>query len=549
MLMIHGEKLGRFVSLKNIQFDTSRIVLLFVFAFVINNARASASPTLSTHYLLDHNVDTIQEHNVITKKIERSNIRAGRNRLKTELGGKLIIQEAPEKSSSNILRPLERKNLRTSIIEQPLFENKVKLLAKSKTPSHIEEGIKAAPLNSMIPTTTLSEYIETLPESLARRDNGGAKEEHIGLRELVIFYWNSSGTLELMSPILGNRRLAPSNVQLMFQYTKPSKYGRMAMLFNSDLLHWVNWNVLPPVPMMAYTIPNSIDTANESISTMFQIVPNPYDYTGINEIAINSVQNALRTANLSSAPVTSNSLHEADQNEIEDPVTLSFDQFQQRQSLIVWRGLVRSDHIRKQFMFLAQNQHQPQLHTKPVDDYDEWDRSMNITTWLDAADSDGKSSSKLSMEEMSVNYKYQIDIGGVSGTTWGGLRWKMCASGGLVYKVDTWSQDWWHTKLVPWKHYVPVNSNFSDLYEMYQWAEQNPYEAYKIAVAGQKQCLRTSTKRDAHRHMKDIIMNTIPPLSSHQLKREFKTWILPHYYQQYDDDSDIDDEQSEIVKP
>jgi Glycosyl transferase family 90 len=69
----------------------------------------------------------------------------------------------------------------------------------------------------------------------------------------------------------------------------------------------------------------------------------------------------------------------------------------------------------------------------------------------------------LSFDEM-AKFKYQLDIGGELGTTWGGLRWKMCP-GNLVFKVDTFAVDWWHHTIQPWLHYIPVHSNMSNLYE------------------------------------------------------------------------------------
>ena len=42
-----------------------------------------------------------------------------------------------------------------------------------------------------------------------------------------------------------------------------------------------------------------------------------------------------------------------------------------------------------------------------------------------------------------AQYKYLMDIGGESGTTWLSLNWKM-ATGALVFKVDTGSINWWY---------------------------------------------------------------------------------------------------------
>jgi Glycosyl transferase family 90 len=89
-----------------------------------------------------------------------------------------------------------------------------------------------------------------------------------------------------------------------------------------------------------------------------------------------------------------------------------------------------------------------------------------------------------------AEYRYQLDLGGLSGTTWGSLRWKMCA-GLLVFKVESWANDMWHTTLEPWTHYIPVRVDVSDLHDQYIWAQDNPERAQEIARTGQQRCLET----------------------------------------------------------
>jgi Glycosyl transferase family 90 len=106
---------------------------------------------------------------------------------------------------------------------------------------------------------------------------------------------------------------------------------------------------------------------------------------------------------------------------------------------------------------------------------------------------------------MSQQYKYQIDLGGVSGTAWNGLRWKMCASGGLVFRVETFAMDWWHDELRPWQHYVPVRSDLRDLRERYDWAETHPQLAYDIVRAGRDVCLRSYTRAASARGARTVV--------------------------------------------
>ena len=88
----------------------------------------------------------------------------------------------------------------------------------------------------------------------------------------------------------------------------------------------------------------------------------------------------------------------------------------------------------------------------------------------------------LSISEQ-ANYKYHIDLGGGSGTTWTGTIQKLGLPGVLFHHV-TPTKDWFHDLLVPWEHYIPINTDLSDLREKYEWAESHPDEAQQIAENG-----------------------------------------------------------------
>mmetsp|Transcript_14469 Transcript_14469/g.36238 ORF Transcript_14469/g.36238 Transcript_14469/m.36238 type:complete len:452 (-) Transcript_14469:79-1434(-) len=93
-------------------------------------------------------------------------------------------------------------------------------------------------------------------------------------------------------------------------------------------------------------------------------------------------------------------------------------------------------------------------------------------------------------------YRYLLDIGGVDGTTWSALRWKM-ALGSLVFKVDSDKYNWFHKLLRPHVHYIPVKSDLSDLHAQYEWANDHPTDAERIAKAGQEVAI--SINRDDFR--------------------------------------------------
>lgn len=55
----------------------------------------------------------------------------------------------------------------------------------------------------------------------------------------------------------------------------------------------------------------------------------------------------------------------------------------------------------------------------------------------------------------------------------------------LVLKQDSPYYEHFYQSLKPWKHYVPVKRNLSDLLEKIKWAKENDEEARKIATEGQ----------------------------------------------------------------
>jgi len=72
-------------------------------------------------------------------------------------------------------------------------------------------------------------------------------------------------------------------------------------------------------------------------------------------------------------------------------------------------------------------------------------------------------------------------IGG--GTSWTGTIEKLALPGVLFHHV-TPTKDWFYDRLQPWVHYIPVDSDLTDLREKFEWAESHPVEAQKIAEAG-----------------------------------------------------------------
>ena len=85
--------------------------------------------------------------------------------------------------------------------------------------------------------------------------------------------------------------------------------------------------------------------------------------------------------------------------------------------------------------------------------------------WLNANASDPRTPS------VAIRYRYQLDIGGISGTTWDALRGKFI-SGSLVFSVATGFADWWHARLAAGTHFIPVAADLADLHERFEAAER-----------------------------------------------------------------------------
>lgn len=70
-----------------------------------------------------------------------------------------------------------------------------------------------------------------------------------------------------------------------------------------------------------------------------------------------------------------------------------------------------------------------------------------------------------------VNYKYLLDIDGYA-STWDGTAWKLNSGSVIIKSNSAWKQ-WFYDEYLPWVHYVPVEDDFSDIQEKFQWCEAN----------------------------------------------------------------------------
>lgn len=83
-----------------------------------------------------------------------------------------------------------------------------------------------------------------------------------------------------------------------------------------------------------------------------------------------------------------------------------------------------------------------------------------------------------------VQYKYQILIDGVT-CTFPAVHWKLL-SGSLCFKQASEDIQYFYDDLIPWKHFVPVRNDLSDIREKILWANTHDLESREIAENARK---------------------------------------------------------------
>jgi Glycosyl transferase family 90 len=314
-----------------------------------------------------------------------------------------------------------------------------------------------------------------------------------GRQNMVLLKWNSSGVLVNSSTRMLESHFSWIDEYLVgdFQYTSPSEYGKVAMIWVCDVMSLVPWDNTPPVPVIVYTMDK------ERLGSQNYILgPDPYDEGGYSEWQVNLILNKFT----------------------DTMINTTFDTFNQRNNTLIWRGGNHGEEARKALVALAIAEEEQMLGNATQylsNDVTEPGPVTSTNLWLDAKFSGGNDLSVMTEEYQASHYKYHLDVGGVSGTSWEGLRWKMC-SGNLVFRIESSAIDWWHVHLEAGVHYIEVKGDVSNLKEQYDWVESHPNEAYEIAQRGQNVCLQSYTKENAQQVAINIIQ-TLPNASAEQM--------------------------------
>lgn len=87
----------------------------------------------------------------------------------------------------------------------------------------------------------------------------------------------------------------------------------------------------------------------------------------------------------------------------------------------------------------------------------------------------------LSWDE-TFRYKYHMAIDGVT-CSFPATQWKLL-SGSVTFKQDSPDIMYFYSELIPWKHYIPVKNDLSDLLDKLHWAKTHDSEAQVIAQNG-----------------------------------------------------------------
>ena len=166
--------------------------------------------------------------------------------------------------------------------------------------------------------------------------------------------------------------------------------------------------------------------------------------------------------------------------------------FAKKKNVLMWRGSRKWHPVRNVVINMSEEArglpkgHGEDNHRGPTPE-------NSTLPWIDARDTKCSPACKMDTVDKEIQgseYRYLLDLPGVSGTTWDSLNWKM-ATGSLVFKVDSVPEtiNWWHPFLTPGDDFLPVHANLSNLRDQFLWAESNPQHAQRIAERGRKKAL------------------------------------------------------------
>jgi hypothetical protein len=101
----------------------------------------------------------------------------------------------------------------------------------------------------------------------------------------------------------------------------------------------------------------------------------------------------------------------------------------------------------------------------------------------------------MSLIQQARRFRYLIDIEGYQGGYSGGLKLRLQAPRVVFIQEREYKEDFFQW-LIPFRHYIPVKNNLSDLVDQLNWIKQNP-ELERNIIHEKEQFCRTYLTRDA----------------------------------------------------
>lgn len=124
---------------------------------------------------------------------------------------------------------------------------------------------------------------------------------------------------------------------------------------------------------------------------------------------------------------------------------------------------------------------------------------------------------KISIEDH-LQYKYQLIVDGVT-APFTGTPWRLY-SGCVPFKQESSNVMFFFEELTPWKHYIPVKEDCSDLLERVRWAQTHDEEAQQIADNA-KEFVETHCMKDS------ILLYCYKALLKYASLQKFKPTLTP----------------------
>lgn len=121
----------------------------------------------------------------------------------------------------------------------------------------------------------------------------------------------------------------------------------------------------------------------------------------------------------------------------------------------------------------------------------------------------------MSFNEQINRWKYLIDV---HGTSWSGRLMLLLRSPRIVFMVDRRHEEWFFPFMEPWKHYVPIKQDFSDLEENYNKIESD-INLQNYIKENQKIFANQYLTRDAALYKIKEIIEKLPQLNDNTLSK------------------------------